>query len=369
MGVLMIPQPRVALRIREATMDDLPFLDRLQKLHGKAVGYFPTGQFRGYIEQRAVLIAEEARPERHEGTEAPRHEGPDVAGSDPSCLRASVPSCLPLGYLISKDRYLKRDELGVVYQLNVEPGRQRGYVGAALLREAFERSAYGCKLYCCWCAKDLAANRFWEAMGFVPLAYRAGSEKKQRTHIFWQKRINQGDDVTPWWYPFQTNGGAMRADRLAFPIPPGTHWSEVEAVAVPTVGGHHGGTETRRAKKAKVVEAPKVAKVAVMIGGKVKYIERPTNTSPFETSTPVAAPAPAEETAIVVKEKAERPTVDPAFLAANRELRDRYLERLNAEPWVLELPAAKYNAARLAGASGARGSAALASRETPLLAA
>ena len=55
-------------------------------------------------------------------------------------------------------------------------------------------------------------------------------------HILWQKRISEGDEEsTPYWYPFQTNGGAMRADRLAFPIPPGTHWSEVEAVEVPMV--------------------------------------------------------------------------------------------------------------------------------------
>ena len=31
-----------------------------------------------------------------------------------------------------------------------------------------------------------------------------------------------------------TNQGAIREDRLVFPIPPGTHWKEVEAVALPT---------------------------------------------------------------------------------------------------------------------------------------
>ena len=32
----------------------------------------------------------------------------------------------PVGYIISRDRYLKRDELGVIYQLCVAPGEQRG---------------------------------------------------------------------------------------------------------------------------------------------------------------------------------------------------------------------------------------------------
>jgi hypothetical protein len=40
-----------------------------------------------------------------------------VAPINPRCLRAS-----PLGYVISRDRYLKRDELGVIYQLCAAPG-------------------------------------------------------------------------------------------------------------------------------------------------------------------------------------------------------------------------------------------------------
>ena len=132
------------------------------------------------------------------------------------------------GYIISKDRYLKRDELGVVYQLCVAPSVQRGLIGAALVKAVFERAAYGCRLFCCWCAQDLAANEFWEAMGFVPLAFRVGGKKK-RVHIFWQKRICEGDDATPWWYPFKTDSGAIREDRVVFPIPPGVGWRDDEA--------------------------------------------------------------------------------------------------------------------------------------------
>jgi hypothetical protein len=90
----------------------------------------------------------------------------------------------PVGYLIGNDQYFKRDDVGIIYQINIAEGKRRSLVGAALLKAQFERSAYGCKLYCCWCAQDIEANRFWESMGFVPLAFRAGSEKKQRVHIF-----------------------------------------------------------------------------------------------------------------------------------------------------------------------------------------
>jgi ribosomal protein S18 acetylase RimI-like enzyme len=206
---LLAVNARREVSIRVATMADLPFLDALQKQFGRALGYFPTKQFEGYIEMGAVLVA--------------RAPG-ECMGETP----------MPLGYVISRDRYLKRDELGVIYQLCVAPGHQRGLIGATLLKEVFARSAYGCKLYCCWCAQDLSANHFWESMGFVPIAFRAGSTGKRRVHIFWQRRINDGDTAAPYWYPSMTNQGAIREDRLVFPIPPGTHWSEFQAIALPT---------------------------------------------------------------------------------------------------------------------------------------
>src|SRR5687768_16492643 len=64
-------------------------------------------------------------------------------------------------------------------------------------------------------------------------AFRAGSDKKKRVHIFWQRRVNADDQSTAYWYPSQTNAGAMREDRLVFPIPPGTHWRDVQAVVLP----------------------------------------------------------------------------------------------------------------------------------------
>src|SRR4051812_36860316 len=113
-------------------------------------------------------------------------ERADATGpvSSAFCIHHSSFCISPIGYLIATDRYFKHDDVGIIYQMNVAPGARRGLVGATLLKAQFERSAYGCKLYCCWCAQDIEANRFWEAMGFVPLAYRAGSREKGRVHIF-----------------------------------------------------------------------------------------------------------------------------------------------------------------------------------------
>src|SRR6185369_17460665 len=104
-----------------------------------------------------------------------------------------------LGYAIGNDQYFKRDDVGIIYQMNVVPDRQRGLIGATLLKAMFDRAAYGCRLFCCWCAQDIQANRFWEAMGFVALAFRTGSRTRgkdgaPRVHIFWQRRIRAGDE-------------------------------------------------------------------------------------------------------------------------------------------------------------------------------
>src|SRR5688500_91815 len=218
----IVPQPRQPISIRIATVADVPFVDALQKKNTKQVGWFATRTIEGKINAGHVIVAEEGSGFRGQGS-----------GNASPSLNPEPRTQNPLGYLIGSDRYFKRDDVGVIYQINVVDGARRGLVGAALLQAQFERSAYGCKLYCCWCAQDLEANRFWEACGFVPLAFRAGSEAKRRVHIFWSKRIRAGDTTTPWWFPSQTSGGAMMEDRLVFPIPPGTHWSDAKPIVLP----------------------------------------------------------------------------------------------------------------------------------------
>src|SRR5688572_14057381 len=128
---------RCPISIRAATLADYPFVDRLQDMHSKALGFMRKAALEGKIRLGEILIAE------------------DEAG-------------LPIGYCIFAYRYQKRDELGVIYQMNVVPGQQRKLVGVTLLKAVFERAPYGCRLFCCWCAQDLQANYFWESMGFIP---------------------------------------------------------------------------------------------------------------------------------------------------------------------------------------------------------
>ena len=304
---LPLPAPRLTMAIRPATADDLPFIDALQKKQSKQVGFMHAATLRGKLELGHVLVA-------------------DVGGR-------------LAGYLIGCDRYFKRDDVGVVYQINVVPGLRRSLVAAELLRAQFERSAYGCRLYCCWCAQDIQANRFWEATGFVPLAFRTGSRTRgakgtPRVHVFWQKRIRKGDATTPWWFPSQTDGGSLREGRIVLPIPPGTHWSEAVPLVLP---GAEDATSTaeptprRRAAKPKSPAPPPVP-MTIRSGG-LRF------TAP--APDPVAVPTEKPKREPKVREKN-----DPRLIAAARELRDRWLERVGAEPWLLE-SAGKYDVRRV----------------------
>ncbi|MGN6625774.1 MAG: hypothetical protein ACTHLN_04070, partial [Tepidisphaeraceae bacterium] len=62
-GLLSVapPLPQIDIAIRPATLADIPFMDALQKLHSKQVGWMPTKQFEGKIAAGHVLIAEERR--------------------------------------------------------------------------------------------------------------------------------------------------------------------------------------------------------------------------------------------------------------------------------------------------------------------
>jgi hypothetical protein len=342
----IVPISRIPISVRAATMEDLPFIDQLQKKNTKMVGWMPTKQLEGKIKAGHVLIAEE----RHEGTEAQRHVGTEAEAripSVPTCLRASV----PVGYLIGNDQYFKRDDVGIVYQINIVESHRRSLVGAMLLKAQFERSAYGCRLYCCWCAQDIEANRFWEAMGFVALAFRAGSRGKGRVHIFWQKRIRSGDETTPWWFPAHTNSGSIREDRLVLPIPPGVRWWDEMPRVLPAVSEVDGSA----------VEGPRDGVSGVGdrdSGEKTKRLPGSTRTPKPESRNPAGAtalggwgftppapppPAPGEKTKRAPRQKLKN---DPKLVAATRELKARWLEHVNEDPTLL-LPNGKYDVARV----------------------
>jgi len=305
----MLPVPRADVAIRPATLDDLPFIDSLQKKTTKQVGFMPRAQFEGKIKLGHALVAVDGTGQR-------------------------------AGYLIGNDQYFKHDDVGIIYQINVAPEYRGSLVAATLLKAQFERSAYGCKLYCCWCAQDIEANRFWESCGFVPLAFRAGSAAKSRVHIFWQKRIRQGDVTTPWWFPSQTTGGSIREDRIVLPIPPGTHWSDAKPLVLPTADAP--GDPVGEQVKALPTRSPR-AKTTKVKTEPIKTIKSGGLRMSFEPT-----PAPVVEKPKREPKKTHRVKVknDPRLIAAAREFRDRYLEQVGSGAMSLEAQG-KYDVSRL----------------------
>jgi hypothetical protein len=304
----IIPIPKMPITVRVATLDDLPFIDKLQKIHSKMVGWMPGKQLEGKIEAGEVLIADVGCASAH-------HEEGRCAEAHPTSV----------GYVISRDQYFKHDDVGIIYQLNVAPTKQRGLIGATLIKSVFERAAYGCKLFCCWCAQDIEANYFWESLGFIPLAFRAGSRDKGRVHIFWQRRIREGDVTTPYWFPSQTTGGAIREDRLVFPIPPGTHWSDAKPIILP--GQRHEGTKALRHEGKKANPKPSTLNPlsSTLTPSRKLKLSRSMLWFPQPKKT--------EEKATEKTKRAPRQKVknDPRLIAAARELRDRWLEHVNSD--------------------------------------
>ena len=345
--------PRGGVRVRDAVERDLDFIDGLQKQHTKAVGWMPSAQLAGHLRQGHVLIAETISGAGGWDSDASRPPStPDDTHAtlgQPSPLHTSFSPAppVPVGYCIGVDRYFKREDVGIIYQMNIDPVRQRGLIGATLLQAMFDRSPYGVRLFCCWCAQDLAANRFWEAMGFVPLAFRTGSRRRARTHIFWQKRIRKGDTGdpaaggTPWLYPSQTGAGAIREDRIVLPIPPGVHWSDAKPRVLPGMAGLFDEITSVRAAEqaeAKRLKGPqdKEARARRRSARRAAQQDAEARVSTVAAgglrfgSSDKATPKPK------VKKKKVPTKNHPRLVAASRELRDRWLERIAAEPSLLE---------------------------------
>ena len=259
-----------------------------------------------------------------------------------------------MGYCIGHDQYFKQDDVGIIYQMNVVPERRRALIGATLVKAMFERAAYGCRLFCCWCAQDIEANYFWESLGFVPLAFRTGSRGKKRIHIFWERRVREGDLETPYWFPCQTGAGAIREDRLVFPIPPGVHWSAAKPVILPesprvesdcaAEGARLLCNSTpretqKRERKEKKAERP---------AGKNMVSSHGLRIGPKQLAARGIQPPAEPVSHRARKPKAAKAKCDPRHVAMARELRDRYLEEVNGGRFLPEARG-KYEVSRQLG--------------------
>jgi hypothetical protein len=117
-------------------------------------------------------------------------------------------------------------------------------------------------------------------------------------------------------------------DRLVFPIPPGTHWSDVKPVILP--GSASTKHETRAVEPGQP-DNPKQIQNRKSKTPNVAAMKPQPLCGGIRFAPPEPAPAPASSAAGAEKPrvKREKAKADPKLVAAARELRDRYLERLN----------------------------------------
>jgi len=78
--------------------------------------------------------------------------------------------------------------------------------GRLLVDFVNDRAAWpaGCWTMRLWCAEDLAANAFWQALGFLSDSWRWGPAKRARRHRLWRR------PVTPSTWPLQSRPDALR---------------------------------------------------------------------------------------------------------------------------------------------------------------
>ena len=140
------------------------YVPHLQNLHRSEVGFLPTVALRQYEARRQLWLA--------------RHNGE------------------PCGYLAwgsFRGPRPKRDPFTIkIIQACIDYDAQRSAHGQRLVRH-LERlgTMAGIDTLSLWCADDLDANHFWQAMGFNADGTRVGGSAfiEHRTHTHWTKTL------------------------------------------------------------------------------------------------------------------------------------------------------------------------------------
>ena len=140
------------LEIRYASVDDLVFIDYLQKKNAEELAFYPTQVFEREIDKERILLALVNN----------QHAGYLYHGS------------------MSVDRPLK------IHQACIEYDLRGNWYGAGLVNmlEGLGQMSYisGISLRC---GSDIAANRFWDLMGFKCVDIQAGGVRRMRDINVW----------------------------------------------------------------------------------------------------------------------------------------------------------------------------------------
>lgn len=95
-----------------------------------------------------------------------------------------------VGFCMARPNKLR--ELRII-QIWVRPDARLIEHGRALLEFVEKNIAapHGATVVRLWCAEDLAANLFWDALGFTYRGWRWGNHKRPRRHKLWTRQVVQ----------------------------------------------------------------------------------------------------------------------------------------------------------------------------------
>ena len=152
--------------IRLATLQDLKWIDHLQKKFADALGFLPKAAFENLLPAGHIRLANE--------------------NGDPA------------GYILSRPRLAWCPQMRSITQAAVAMDAQRRHHGLALLASIEQEArAQGLLAIQACCAVGLQSNEFWAAAGFVPIAHMTPDTKSQREIICWRRPLS---NVLPTWF-------------------------------------------------------------------------------------------------------------------------------------------------------------------------
>lgn len=153
-------------QIRTATLNDLKFIDSLQKKFGNALGFLPQEAIERLTEMGVVYLAQEN----------------DTAA----------------GFVISRRALGWQPLMRSITQTAVCMDAQRRHHGLAIVKRIADeaRAAGQMALQAC-CAVGLDSNEFWKAAGFVPVCHMTPDNVRAREIICWRKPLTT---TVPIWF-------------------------------------------------------------------------------------------------------------------------------------------------------------------------
>ena len=156
---------------RGATLDDLTYIDHLQRKNAEELAFFPKQVFEREVQNNRIILAE--------------------LNND------------PCGYIY----HGALGDICRIHQACIQYDLRGQLYGAALVNDLINRcQAFETSTIKLRCGSDIEANKFWQAMGFVCEAVTQGGVRRMRDINHWVLNIQ------PQLFFFETEPSAKKKD-------------------------------------------------------------------------------------------------------------------------------------------------------------